>query len=87
MGRNKKYIPVVKDRESGNWAYRGVSGEKETRKRYQELRNRGISPDSIDIVPVKSPGLGFSEVLGILNIICTVVEVWIFFKGKNNPKV
>ena len=86
MGRSKKYISVVKDKEQGNWAYRGVSGEKEIRKRYQELRNRGIEPDNIDILPVRSPGLGLSEVLGVLNVICTIVEVWIFFKGNQKKK-
>lgn len=86
MGRNKKYISVVKDKEQGNWAYRGVSGEKEIRKRYQELRNKGIEPDNIDILPVRSPSLGLSEVLGVLNVICTIVEVWIFFKGNQKKK-
>lgn len=87
MGRNKKYIPIVKDREHGNWAYRGASREKETRKRYQELRKQGIPADSIDIVPVKSSGLGFSDILGILNVACTIFEVYVFLKGKRENKV
>ena len=76
---NKRFIPVVRDRVNGSYAFRGVGGEKETLKNIESLKRMGVKERDIDILPVKETRLDkFSRGLKIAGIICTVIDISLY---------
>jgi hypothetical protein len=89
MGRreNNKFIPVVRDRVNGSYAFRGVAGKKETIKNVESLRQMGIKEKDIDILPVKGTKLNkVSRYLKIAGIICTVIDLSLFLIKRKKEK-
>ena len=76
MGKgNKKYIPVVRDRQNGSYAYRGAMSERKTRRNVEKLRNSGVRGRDIDILEVKDPARSTPIALSIFGIIVSVVDI------------
>jgi len=89
---NKKFIPIVKDKVNGSYAYRGAAGEKETRKNIEILKKAGIRERDIDIVPVKETRKDkLARGIQIAGIVCTVIDLSLYliklYKEKKKKKL
>ena len=87
--KSKFYIPVVRDKENGSWAYRGPAEKKETLGNIEALRKMGVEAKDVDILPVVESRK--DKVLRTVLIIGTVLEVldlgiraWKYFKKKRD---
>lgn len=87
--KSKFYIPVVRDKENGSWAYRGPAKKEETIKNLEALRKMGVETKDVDLLPVVEPRK--DQVLRAAIIIGTALEVldlgiraWRYFKENRD---
>ena len=87
--KSKFYIPVIRDKENGSWAYRGPAGKKETIRNLEALRKMGVEAKDIDIFPVvetrKDQVLRAAIIIGTaLEIVDLGVRAWKYLKSKRD---
>jgi hypothetical protein len=87
--KSKFYIPVVRDKENGSWAYRGAAGKKETLENIEALRKMGVEAKDVDIIPVVEPrkdqALRTAIIIGTaLEVLDLGIRAWRYLKKKRD---
>ena len=89
--KSKFYIPVIRDKENGSWAYRGAAGKKETLENLEALRKMGIEAKDVDLLPVIESrkdqllraAIIISAALGVIDL---GMKAWKYLKEKRRVK-